>query len=304
MNDTDRDLLPEGLGDRLPANAAAAQALRRALLDVLGAHGYDRIETPSIEFEKSMASRMAGFEVRRMFRFVDPASLRTLALRSDITVQVGRIAATSLAAAPRPLRLCYAGQVVTIQGDGLDPARERLQVGAELIGNDSVSAAAEIVALAIEALQAAGATGVGASHRSRSDFQFASIVGTPRSRLPMNHAMRMEGIPKILDPSKICQSSASVSTQVILYSAPSKLVGKCIPGRRAGRSLNRGSAFFRFFRRARGNGHARVADNPNGCLNTKWGKICSERKPSRPITRSSTTSVAPKQLETVASSNT
>ena len=30
-----------------------------------------------------------------MFRFVDPASLRTLALRSDITVQVGRIAATN-----------------------------------------------------------------------------------------------------------------------------------------------------------------------------------------------------------------
>jgi ATP phosphoribosyltransferase regulatory subunit len=180
MTDTDRDLLPEGLGDRLPANAAAAQTVRRALLDVLGAHGYDRIETPSIEFEKSMASRMAGFEVRRMFRFVDPASLRTLALRSDITVQVGRIAATSLAASPRPLRLCYAGQVVTIKGDGLDPARERLQVGAELIGNDSVSAAAEIVSLAIEALQAAGATGVSV------DFTLPDLVDTLAERaLPL-----------------------------------------------------------------------------------------------------------------------
>ncbi len=108
-------------------------------------HGYDRVQPPLIEFETSLASRMDGVRPRRMFRFVDPASLRTLALRSDITPQVGRIAATGLAGAPRPLRLCYAGQVLTIAGDGLDPPRERLQVGAELIGADSVAAAGEIV---------------------------------------------------------------------------------------------------------------------------------------------------------------
>jgi len=160
MHDTDRDLLPEGLGDRSPAQAAAASRVRRASLDVFASHGYDRVETPTIEFEKSMASRMAGVQPRRMFRLVDPVSLRTLSLRSDITVQVGRIAATSLAARPRPLRLCYCGQVLTIKGDGLDPARERLQVGAELIGADSVAAAAEVVVLAIEALEQAGATGI------------------------------------------------------------------------------------------------------------------------------------------------
>ncbi len=182
MKDTDRDLLPEGLGDRLPANAAAAQTVRRALLDVLGAHGYDRIDTPSIEFEKSMASRMAGVQVRRMFRFVDPASLRMMALRSDITPQVGRVAATSLAEAARPLRLCYAGQVVQIKGQGLDPARERLQVGAELIGNDSVAAAAEVVALAIEALQTAGATGISV------DFTLPDLVDTlAENALPLAH---------------------------------------------------------------------------------------------------------------------
>jgi ATP phosphoribosyltransferase regulatory subunit len=160
MHDSDRDLLPEGLGDRLPAQAAAASRVRRGALDVFAAHGYARVETPTIEFEKSMASRMAGVQPRRMFRFVDPVSLRTLSLRTDITVQVGRIAATGLAHKPRPLRLCYAGQVVTIKGDGLDPTRERLQLGAELIGADSVAAAAEVVALAIEALEQAGATGI------------------------------------------------------------------------------------------------------------------------------------------------
>ena len=157
---TTRDLLPEGLEDRLPHAATVAARVSRAILDVLDGHGYDRVLTPTVEFEQSLASRMAGIEPVRMFRFADPKSLRMLAVRSDITPQIGRLAATRLAGAARPLRLAYAGQVLTIKGDGLDPTRERLQLGAELIGSDSVEAAGEIVAIAIEALAAAGATGI------------------------------------------------------------------------------------------------------------------------------------------------
>ena len=193
MDDTDRDLLPEGLEDRLPAAAAAAARVTRAMLDVMDSHGYDRVQPPSIEFEKSLASRMAGVQPRRMFRFVDPASLRTLALRSDITVQVGRIAATGLAQAARPLRLCYAGQVLTIKGDGLDPTRERLQLGAELIGSDAVAAAAEIVAMAIEALQAAGATGISV------DFTLPDLVDTLAAKaLPLDVG-QIEAVRRELD---------------------------------------------------------------------------------------------------------
>lgn len=193
MQDTDRDLLPEGLEDRLPRGAAAAGRVTRAMLDVMDSHGYDRVQPPSIEFEKSMASRMAGVQPRRMFRFVDPASLRTLALRSDITVQVGRIAATGLGAAARPLRLSYSGQVLTIKGDGLDPTRERLQLGAELIGSDSVAAAAEIVALAIEALQAAGARGISV------DFTLPDLVDTLAAKaLPLEPG-QIEAVRRELD---------------------------------------------------------------------------------------------------------
>ncbi len=193
MTDTDRDLLPEGLEDRLPASAAVAARATRSVLDVMDAHGYDRVQPPSIEFEKSLASRMAGISPRRMFRFVDPASLRMMALRSDITPQVGRIAATGLAAAARPLRLCYAGQVVTIKGDGLDPTRERLQLGAELIGSDSVAAAGELVALAVEAAQAAGATGISV------DFTLPDLVDTLAEKaLPLD-ADKIEDVRRELD---------------------------------------------------------------------------------------------------------
>jgi ATP phosphoribosyltransferase regulatory subunit len=193
MQENDRDLLPEGLGDRLPQQAWASQSVRRAAHDVLASHGYARVETPVLEFEKALASRMAGVQVRRMFRFVDPASLRLLALRSDMTAQVARIAATGLAQAPRPLRLSYSGQVVTVKGDGLDPARERLQVGAELIGADSTQAVAEIVELAIETLRAAGATGVSV------DFTLPDLVDTLSAEALPLPAANIEAVRQMLD---------------------------------------------------------------------------------------------------------
>ncbi|MGB7653907.1 MAG: ATP phosphoribosyltransferase regulatory subunit, partial [Novosphingobium sp.] len=193
MMDTDRDLLPEGLEDRLPPSAAAAAQVTRAVLDVLGSHGYDRVQPPMIEFERSLASRMAGIRARKMFRFVDPASLRTLALRSDMTPQLGRIASTSLAGSARPLRLCYAGPVVTIKGDGLDPTRERLQLGAELIGNDSLAAAGEVVVVAIEALAAAGAKGL------TVDFTMPDLVDLLAAKaLPLDPTM-IEAVRRELD---------------------------------------------------------------------------------------------------------
>lgn len=193
MSDLTRDLLPEGLCDRLPGNADRAAQVRRAAHDVLTSHGYARVETPVLEFEKSMASRMAGVQARRMFRFVDPASLRMLALRSDITAQVARMAATSLAEAPRPLRLSYSGQVVTIKGDGLDPAREHLQIGAELIGSDSVAAVAEIVEVAIETLRSAGATGISI------DFTLPDLVDTlAAAALPLDPA-QIDAVRRELD---------------------------------------------------------------------------------------------------------
>lgn len=166
------DLLPEGLEDRLPISAARITAAMRACLDALDAHGYDRVRPPLLEFESSLASRMEGVKTRKMFRFVDPVSLRTLSLRSDITPQIGRIAATSMKDAPRPLRLAYCGETALIKASQLNPSRGRLQLGAELIGADTLEAAIECVTTAIAALEAAGITGISV------DFTMPDLVET------------------------------------------------------------------------------------------------------------------------------
>lgn len=187
------DLLPVGLEDRLPRSAARITAAMRACLDVLGGYGYARVRPPLLEFESSLASRMQGVETQRTFRMTDPASLRTLALRSDITPQIGRIAATSMRKAARPLRLAYCGDTAVIAADQLDPARERLQLGAELIGADTVEAASEIVALAIEALHAAGLT------RISVDFTLPDLVDTLAAKDTSLGEEQIEAIRRELD---------------------------------------------------------------------------------------------------------
>ena len=131
-------LLPEGLRDRLPAQAEAASRVTRALVDAMRAHGYGRVSPPLAEFRETLGGD-DDRSSRDLLRFTDPVSQRTLALRPDITRQVGRIATSLLAKAPRPLRLCYAGQIVKLRASQLRPAREMLQVGAELIGSDGVA---------------------------------------------------------------------------------------------------------------------------------------------------------------------
>jgi ATP phosphoribosyltransferase regulatory subunit len=156
---TTSGLLPSGLRDRLPGEAAAAAKAVRAILDTIEGAGFARVAPPLAEYEDELAVR-----IRRprtdLARFVDPLSQRTLAIRPDITPQIARIAATTLATAPRPLRLAYAGPVLKLGATALDPAREAMQAGAELIGRDDVEAAVEIAGLAVDALVAAGVTGL------------------------------------------------------------------------------------------------------------------------------------------------
>lgn len=165
-------LLPEGLSDRLPPQAEASARLVRHVLDTVSSHGYQRVMPPLAEFEQNLAARLQSARAQDLLRVVDPLSQRMMALRPDMTAQIGRIAATRLAQAARPLRLCYAGPVIKLRANQLRPEREMTQVGAELIGTDTVAAAVEIVTVAIEALKVAGLSGI------TVDFTLPDLIDT------------------------------------------------------------------------------------------------------------------------------
>ena len=151
-----RALLPAGVRDSLPPDAAHEAAVVEALVACCTARGYERVKPPLVEFEDSLFAGPGAAMTHRSFRLMDPVSQRMMGVRADMTVQIARIASTRLSNAPRPLRLCYAGEVLRVTGTPLTPERELVQVGAELIGSDAVSADIESVVMALDALMGVG----------------------------------------------------------------------------------------------------------------------------------------------------
>jgi ATP phosphoribosyltransferase regulatory subunit len=155
-----RALLPLGLRDLLPPEAAVEADVVARLMAVLGRHGYERVKPPLFEFEDNLLSGAGAAMAKETFRLMDPISQRMVGIRADMTPQIARIATTRLMNAPRPLRLFYAGQVLRVKGSQLRPERQIGQVGAELIGSDDIAADVEVIAVAAEALTALGVGGL------------------------------------------------------------------------------------------------------------------------------------------------
>lgn len=152
----EKALLPAGLRDVLAPEAAHEAAVVERLIGVFAGRGYERVKPPLMEFEEGLLSGAGAALAQDTFRLMDPVSHRMMALRADTTPQVARIAASRLAEAPRPLRLCYGGQVLRVRGGQLRPERQFGQVGAELIGSERLEADAEVALLAAEAALALG----------------------------------------------------------------------------------------------------------------------------------------------------
>ena len=146
-------LLPAGFPDVLPPEAAHEAHVVERLMAMFAGQGYERVKPPLVEFEETLLSGVGATMSQDMFRVMDPISQRMMAVRSDMTVQIARIAGSRLGRAPRPVRLSYAGQVLRVRGSDLRPERQFGQVGAELIGADRPEADAEVALLAAQALR-------------------------------------------------------------------------------------------------------------------------------------------------------
>ncbi len=155
MNDySEKGLLPAGLADMLPPAAAREARINRTLMEVFASNGYQQVKPPLIEFEEHLLEGAGAALASKMFRVMDPASHRMMGIRTDMTLQIARVATTRMRQDPRPLRLSYAGQVLRVHGTQLRPERQFAQAGVELIGPAETAADAELILLAAEALKA------------------------------------------------------------------------------------------------------------------------------------------------------
>jgi len=148
-------LLPEGIEEVLPTEAARLERLRRRLLDLFGSWGYELVIPPFIDYLESLLTGTGHDLDLQTFKLIDQASGRLLGVRADMTPQVARIDAHNLKREV-PTRLCYMGTVLHTQGDRLEASRSPLQVGAELYGHAGVASDVEVIRLMLEMLAGAG----------------------------------------------------------------------------------------------------------------------------------------------------
>ena len=149
-----KGLLPAGLSDILYPDAQIQAKTIEKLLDVFSNYGYMRVKPPLVEYEDSLLSDGPGKVLKdSTFRIMDPLSQKMMALRSDVTAQISRIASTRLSHLPRPLRLSYSGDVLRVKGDSFNMERQKTQVGVELIGPKSELIDSEIILVCCQSLK-------------------------------------------------------------------------------------------------------------------------------------------------------
>ena len=148
--------LPRGVSDFLPEAAAKIGFIESRIRRVFELWGFRRVITPKLEYEDVLEIGMGDGLKGKTYRFDDRQSGRLLAFPPDITPQIARIVATRLTGWPLPHRISYSGRVLRQTEMQAGRSREIFQSGVELIGLDSPEADAEMVAMAVEALQGLG----------------------------------------------------------------------------------------------------------------------------------------------------
>jgi ATP phosphoribosyltransferase regulatory subunit len=155
MTINDRWLLPQGIEEALPEQAARLEHMRRRLLDLYTGWGYRLVMPPFIDYLESLLTGTGHDLDLQTFQLVDQLTGRSLGVRADMTPQVARMDAHQLKQ-DAPNRLCYIGTVLHTRPDGFGGSRSPLQVGAELYGHAGVESDVEILCLMLETFRHSG----------------------------------------------------------------------------------------------------------------------------------------------------
>ncbi|WP_106769443.1 ATP phosphoribosyltransferase regulatory subunit [Paenibacillus faecalis] len=145
---------PAGVRDYLPHAVTRLRQIEQQVLACMDRWGYRQIMTPTIEYYDTVGVASSTSD-QKLFKLLNNRGT-TMVLRSDITAPIARVVASLLKEEPLPIRLSYHANVFRAIEEEAGREAEFFQTGVELVGDDSPEADAEVVALAIESLQAAG----------------------------------------------------------------------------------------------------------------------------------------------------
>ncbi len=148
---------PEGVRDIYGKECSRKKRLQKELHQVFSRYGYEDIETPGFEYFEVFSNEVGTIPSKDLYKFFDREG-NTLVLRPDFTPSVSRACATYFDPEDGPVSLCYTGNTFINNSSYRGQMKESTQMGVEHIGDDSAAADAEILAMTVECLKAAGLT--------------------------------------------------------------------------------------------------------------------------------------------------
>ena len=137
---------PTGARPLLVEETARRRRIESRFVAILEGARFAEVVLPIIDFSEPYAAVTGRGTSRHSYRFVDRDG-ELVTIRSDFTPIVARALAPSIAATELPLRVFYRGDVIRCEATRLGANREMFQIGAELIGDGSIEADAEILGL-------------------------------------------------------------------------------------------------------------------------------------------------------------
>lgn len=146
---------PEGVRDIYGKEYASKQTIQKLFGDKLHSYGYQDIQTPTFEFFDVFSREIGTTPSKELYKFFDKEG-NTLVLRPDFTPSIARCAAKYFMDENIPLRFCYLGNNFINTGNLQGKLKETTQMGAELLGDASPEADAEMIAMLVEALRNSG----------------------------------------------------------------------------------------------------------------------------------------------------
>ena len=146
---------PEGVRDIYGKEYANKQNIQQLFGEILHRYGYQEIQTPTFEFFDVFSREIGTTPSKELYKFFDKEG-NTLVLRPDFTPSIARCAAKYFMDETIPLRFCYSGNNFINTNDLQGKLKETTQMGAELLGDASPEADAEMIAMLVEALRNTG----------------------------------------------------------------------------------------------------------------------------------------------------
>ena len=225
---------PRGTRDFLPEEMAKRRGIEDAMRSTALGFGYGEVQTPTFEHTDLFVARSGEKIVDEMYVFEDKGG-RSLSLRPELTAAVMRLYADKLTHAPKPVRVFYTGPCFRYERPQKGRYREFHQFGAELIGTPHPEGDAEIIALAMRAVQAAGVKGpevrvghVGALHALMEAIGVEATVAS--QAFPMIDKGDMASLQTLFDEREVGYTNFELIQDFVGISGDSSVIDGVMAG--------------------------------------------------------------------------